>query len=85
MTFEPEHVTLLDHDETHLHDVMSELDPSRPVTCALADVRDRDRVLEVFFSERPNVVFHAAAHKHVPMLETHPAEAFRTMATRVSS
>ncbi len=78
LTFEPEHVTLLDHDETHLHDVMSDLDPALPVSCALADVRDRDRVLEVFFSERPDVVFHAAAHKHVPLLETHPAEAFRT-------
>ena len=78
LMFEPAKVLLLDHDETHLHDVMSELDPSRPVSCALADVRDRDRVLEVFWLERPDVVFHAAAHKHVPMLEDHPAEAFRT-------
>jgi FlaA1/EpsC-like NDP-sugar epimerase len=78
LMFEPAHVTLLDHDETHLHDIMSELDPDQPVTCALADVRDRDRVLDVFWAERPDVVFHAAAHKHVPLLETHPAEALRT-------
>jgi FlaA1/EpsC-like NDP-sugar epimerase len=78
LMFEPAHVTLLDHDETHLHDVMSELDPEQPVGCALADVRDRDRVLDVFWTERPEVVFHAAAHKHVPLLETHPAEALRT-------
>ncbi len=78
LMFEPAKVVLLDHDETHLHDVMSELDPSRPVACALADVRDRDRILEVFWLERPDVVFHAAAHKHVPLLEDHPAEAFRT-------
>jgi FlaA1/EpsC-like NDP-sugar epimerase len=78
LMFEPARVTLLDHDETHLHDVMSELDPDAPVTAALADVRDRDRVLGVFWSERPEVVFHAAAHKHVPLLETHPAEALRT-------
>jgi len=37
-----------------------------------------DRVLDVFWAERPDVVFHAAAHKHVPLLETHPAEALRT-------
>src|SRR3990172_478382 len=78
LMFEPAHVTLLDHDETHLHDVMSELDPDAPLSAALADVRDRDRVLDVFWSERPEVVFHAAAHKHVPLLETHPAEALRT-------
>jgi FlaA1/EpsC-like NDP-sugar epimerase len=78
LMFEPAHVTLLDHDETHLHDIMSELDLDAPVSCALADVRDRDRVLDVFWAERPDVVFHAAAHKHVPLLETHPAEALRT-------
>jgi FlaA1/EpsC-like NDP-sugar epimerase len=78
LMFEPAHVTLLDHDETHLHDIMSELDLDEPVSCALADVRDRDRVLDVFWAERPDVVFHAAAHKHVPLLETHPAEALRT-------
>jgi FlaA1/EpsC-like NDP-sugar epimerase len=78
LTFGPTRVTLLDHDETHLHDVMAELDPDDPVSCVLADVRDRDRVGEVFWSERPDVVFHAAAHKHVPLLETHPAEALRT-------
>jgi FlaA1/EpsC-like NDP-sugar epimerase len=76
--FEPASVILLDHDETHLHDVMSEFDQSRPIKCVLADVRDRDRVQEIFRSERPEVVFHAAAHKHVPMLEVHPAEALRT-------
>jgi FlaA1/EpsC-like NDP-sugar epimerase len=78
LMFEPDHVTLLDHDETHLHDVISEFDAAAPVSCALADVRDRDRVLDVFRIERPEVVFHAAAHKHVPLLEDHPAEALRT-------
>lgn len=78
LMFEPERVALLDHDETHLHDALAELDPSRPVTSDLADVRDRDRVMEIFRAERPDVVFHAAAHKHVPLLETHPAEALRT-------
>lgn len=78
LAFDPAHVLLLDHDETHLFDLLSELPPSAPVESALADVRDRDRVPAVFRSGRPDVVFHAAAHKHVPLLETHPAEAFRT-------
>ena len=47
-------------------------------TSVLADIRDRERVLEVFREHRPQVVFHAAAHKHVPILEEHPQEAFLT-------
>jgi FlaA1/EpsC-like NDP-sugar epimerase len=79
LVFEPAHLSLLDHDETHLYDLMSELNASaNPISGVLADARDRDRVLESFRTERPDVVFHAAAHKHVPLLETHPAEAFRT-------
>jgi FlaA1/EpsC-like NDP-sugar epimerase len=78
LAFEPAHLLLLDHDETHLFDLMSELPVNVAADCALADVRDRDRVLAVFRAERPDVVFHAAAHKHVPLLESHPAEAFRT-------
>jgi FlaA1/EpsC-like NDP-sugar epimerase len=44
----------------------------------LADVRDRTRVDELFERIRPDVVFHAAAHKHVPILEDHPQEAYLT-------
>ena len=44
----------------------------------LADVRDRERMLDVFREHRPEVVFHAAAHKHVPILEEHPQEALLT-------
>lgn len=76
--FEPAALILLDHDETHLHDLISELEPAPSVSYALADVRDRDRMLEVFTHHMPNVVFHAAAHKHVPLLETHPEEALAT-------
>ena len=78
LAFEPEKVLLLDHDETHLFDLISELPPECVADAALADVRDRDRVLAVFHGERPEVVFHAAAHKHVPLLESHAAEAFHT-------
>ena len=43
--------------------------PRLPVTCAIGDVRDAERLAEVFAEHRPAVVFHAAAYKHVPMME----------------
>jgi FlaA1/EpsC-like NDP-sugar epimerase len=74
----PGHVLLLDHDETHLHDVQVDLDGSSRTTPILGDVRDRDRMFDVLCRHRPHVVFHAAADKHVPLLETHPEEAVLT-------
>jgi FlaA1/EpsC-like NDP-sugar epimerase len=75
--FEPSMLALLDHDETHLHDLLVRLDGTRS-TAVLADIRDRARLLDVFREHRPEVVFHAAAHKHVPILEQHPQEALMT-------
>lgn len=75
--FDPANVALLDNDETHLHDLLVTLDGAR-TSSILADVRDRERMLEVFREHRPQVVFHAAAHKHVPILEEHPQEALLT-------
>jgi FlaA1/EpsC-like NDP-sugar epimerase len=48
------------------------------VEVVLADIRDRERVFSVFMRCRPDIVFHAAAHKHVPVLEHHPEEALAT-------
>ncbi len=44
----------------------------------IADVRDKPRINSIFEKHRPAVVFHAAAHKHVPLMELHPAEAVKT-------
>ncbi|MFZ0667331.1 MAG: nucleoside-diphosphate sugar epimerase/dehydratase [Acidimicrobiales bacterium] len=74
--FGPESVVLLDHDETHLHDASGML--SCPHELALVDVTNRRAVFETFERYRPDVVFHAAAHKHVPVLENHPLEAAST-------
>ncbi len=73
---DPQALILLDHDETHLHDIASEF----PVTATqlLLDIRNRDRVTNMFAVHRPHVVFHAAAHKHVPILEEYPCEAAAT-------
>ena len=79
-SFGPELVILLDHDETHLHDVAADLDRADAggVVQVLADIRNLSQLRKVFSEHRPSVVFHAAAHKHVPLLEAHPTEAVAT-------
>jgi FlaA1/EpsC-like NDP-sugar epimerase len=76
LKFAPDQVVALDRDETLLHD--ARLRWSRLTQVALADIRDAERVLRVFEHFRPHVVFHAAALKHVPVLEDHPEEAVLT-------
>ncbi len=70
----PERLVLLEANENNLFDIEGEvrkvLGP-RAVPC-LADVRDTDRMAREFEHHRPQVVFHAAAFKHVPMMELHP-------------
>jgi FlaA1/EpsC-like NDP-sugar epimerase len=78
VAFEPARLVLLDRDEIHLHDLMTTLQDAEGVEIRLADIRDRDHVVEVFRRCRPDVVFHAAAHKHLPILESHPREAVLT-------
>lgn len=74
--FDPALLLLLDHDETHLYDVCTSL--RYPAVQVLADIRQRAIVNQLFARYRPEVVFHAAAHKHVPLLEEHPCEAVKT-------
>ena len=70
----------LDNDENGLfrleHDLRERL-PHLEVVPFLGDVRDRRRMSELLASYRPEIVFHAAAYKHVPMLQYHPLEAIR--------
>jgi len=73
---DPGRLVLLDNDETHLHDAAASL--SGPVHSELCDVRDPTRLRTAFERHRPQVVFHAAAHKHVPILQQHPSEAVDT-------
>ncbi|HSK21706.1 MAG TPA: nucleoside-diphosphate sugar epimerase/dehydratase [Egicoccus sp.] len=72
----PERLVLLDHDETHLHDVMA-VTSGNPVP-VLIDIRDTAVVDRLFAEEAFDIVFHAAAHKHVPILERFPSEAVLT-------
>ncbi len=72
----PAELILLDHDETHLHDTAATI--GTPTISVLADVRDEARIRHIFASYGPEIVFHAAAHKHVPILETQGCEAITT-------
>jgi FlaA1/EpsC-like NDP-sugar epimerase len=78
--FGPATLVLLDHDETHLHDASASIHGEMGVmpVQVLADIRDRKLIAQIFSTYRPDVVFHAAAHKHVPILERFPLEAIRT-------
>jgi FlaA1/EpsC-like NDP-sugar epimerase/dTDP-4-amino-4,6-dideoxygalactose transaminase len=74
-SYEPRRLLLLDRDESLLFEAMSTMPAGEPL---LVDIRDEARLHEVFERHRPDVVFHAAAFKHVPILETHAAEAVET-------
>ncbi len=76
----PRKLLLLDKSENSLfyvHREVSEHLGDSSVTPFLADLVDRDRIARIFADERPDIVFHAAAYKHVAMLERHPQEAIR--------
>ncbi len=73
---DPALLVMLDHDETHLFDAAAVIQPS-PMPF-LGSIRQRNVVDEVMARYRPEIVFHAAANKHVPMLEQFPCEAVLT-------
>lgn len=79
--YAPGRLALLDRDESALHAVQLTLDGSGTLTSTdllLADIRDESRMLELFREVEPEIVFHAAALKHLPLLERFPIEAFKT-------
>lgn len=74
----PSELILLGHGENSIFEAYLELEqsfPSLPVLPVIADVRDRGRLEQVFEHYHPQVVFHAAAHKHVPLMESNVVEA----------
>ncbi len=77
---QPRRLVLVDNNESGLFDIAEQLrmDMSVDVREALLSVVEREPMLQLFADERPDIVFHAAAYKHVPMLETHPAQAVVT-------
>lgn len=78
--FAPKKLLLLGHGENSIYDIEMELKKSfsqLSVETIIADVQDKHRISEVFTTYTPKVVFHAAAHKHVPLMERNPAEALK--------
>ncbi len=87
---EPHRIVLVDHAEDNLFQIQRELQDERHVpgtmlAAVLADCKEEERMREVFTEHRPTVVFHAAAYKHVGLMESNPVEAVRNnaLATRV--
>jgi FlaA1/EpsC-like NDP-sugar epimerase len=79
--FGPSEITLMDNSELHLYDIDMELGARHPSMIrhtVMADVRDQVRVREVFVELKPDLVFHAAAMKHVPLVELNPCEGVLT-------
>jgi FlaA1/EpsC-like NDP-sugar epimerase len=77
----PKKLILLGHGENSIHSIWLELNDRCPhinFAVEIADVRDQEKLQQVFSKHQPNVVFHAAAHKHVPLMEMHPDEAIKT-------
>lgn len=78
--FAPANLLLLGHGENSIYTIEMELRKKFPglnIVTVIADVQDRTRMMDVFRCHNPQVVFHAAAHKHVPLMERNPSEAIK--------
>lgn len=86
MQFTPKRLVLLDIYENNMYDLQQEINIERrkgvdqnvtDIVCLIGSVRDRERVNQIMSKYKPDVVFHAAAHKHVPLVEDSPLEAIK--------
>ncbi|QFY72022.1 hypothetical protein CEQ83_05680 [Priestia megaterium] len=79
--FNPSKIVLLGHGENSIYTIDMELrqiyEEKIEIVPAIADIQDRDRIFEVMDTHRPDIVYHAAAHKHVPLMEYNPREAVK--------
>lgn len=78
--FKPERLVIVDIYENNLYDIEQELKfnyPKIKIDAIVASVRETERLNEIFSEYKPYLVFHAAAHKHVPLMETSPLEAIK--------
>ena len=86
MKFKPKMIVLLDIYENSMYEVQQEIkinqmhglvDKNIEIVCLIGSVRDKDRIDRIMKQYHPSVVFHAAAHKHVPLVEDSPMEAIK--------
>jgi O-antigen biosynthesis protein WbqV len=80
VAFEPENLVLVDASEMNLYSIDQELSKVEDLSYSVffANVRDAKHMDEIFTSEKPEIILHAAALKHVPLMETNPIEAVRS-------
>jgi FlaA1/EpsC-like NDP-sugar epimerase/lipopolysaccharide/colanic/teichoic acid biosynthesis glycosyltransferase len=80
VAFDPLHLVVVDNNETGIFDLefeLRELAPGLRMTLIVGDVADEAKMRRIFDETRPRVIFHAAAYKHVPLMELYPEEAVR--------
>ncbi len=81
LAFNPKKVVILDQAETPLHHLQLEthsISTDAKIRTVIADIRDREAMEKIFEKYNPNVVYHAAAYKHVPLMEDNPCQAIFT-------
>lgn len=79
--YQPKKIILLDFAESAMYDFVNELksqDPNLPLEVVIGDIRNYDRMKRLFEVYRPHYILHAAAYKHVPLMEDNPSEAVLT-------
>ncbi|MCT4479240.1 polysaccharide biosynthesis protein [Peribacillus frigoritolerans] len=81
MKYNPAKIVLLGHGENSIYAIELELREAYAdtieIVTEIADIQDRRRMFQVIDQHRPNIVYHAAAHKHVPLMESNPKEAVK--------
>jgi len=80
-TFHPESIILVGHGENSIYEIDRQLretyEDEIHIIPIIADIKDRKRIFEVIENYKPSVIYHAAAHKHVPLMEYNPQEAVK--------
>ncbi|MFS0788258.1 nucleoside-diphosphate sugar epimerase/dehydratase [Shouchella sp. 1P09AA] len=78
--FSPKEIILLGHGENSIYSIEMELRRNLPdlmIDTEIADVQDKEKIQAIMYKRQPHVIFHAAAHKHVPLMERNPEEAVK--------
>lgn len=83
--YNPTIVIMCDVAETPLHELMLTFDENAPIRSFIGDIKDRVRMEQIFEIYEPDIVYHAAAYKHVPLMEEHPSAAIvnNVMGTKI--
>jgi len=81
LNFNPQKIIMLDQAESDLYDIETEIHEKvriENVEAVIGDIRNKERMINVFKTFKPQIVYHAAAYKHVPMMENNPSESILT-------